>query len=309
MSRRPRHPALLTASVALGLVLAGCTSSGSNTPGNRPADPAVQSGAAQTSPLYDAIDRFSADAVAQAAYIEAGDSKRLNELAGQDERWASINAIGLGNAGSYVANLAIDQGAATYAVSAGQPPSAVTLIHGGQDLATVREAAEESGFVGDDDTLNAEGPPASMIANQVKLDGEDVIIAKSTGEVDWVDGSGASLTELDDVANALACLEDSIALMISKTPGSPTSTAVGLREDDGGIGTVLCVSGDEDLADEINEAYSSGTDEQQRPYSDTLRGVEVSEVHGMVQAKATLAEGLPAINFLKLYYASDLPGL
>lgn len=307
MPNVPSRLSLLAA--CAGLALAGCTSSGSD--GDQPADGATpeRSSAAQGSPLYQAIERFSADAVSQAAYIEAGDSQRLNELAAQDDRWRNINAIGLGNAGNYAANLAVDPATATYAVSAGQPPSAVTLIHGGQDLQAVRAAAEESGFTGDDDILDADGPPASMIANQVRLDGEDVIITKSTGEVEWVDGGGTTLTEVKDVAAALACLDDSIALMISKTPGSPTVTAVGLREDDGDIGTALCTSGDEDLADDITDAYASGDDQQQRPYSETFLGVEVSQAHGLVQARATLAEELPASTFLKMYYSSDLPGL
>jgi len=337
MSRRS-WGLVLTATLAVGVALSACSSSGSG--------PSVPS-----SDLGKALAQVTAGK--SLPDIEFGRPAAILTADGgkQTGPYSRAGGYGTGELASYATitpgALGFNALQATWAVTAGEPPRSGTLLAGLPSLSSVGAKSTALGatkhtsgsqtvyrFRADNavslsDRL-AKAFSGGLSPNVLSVDGSDLRVARAVAGLDLVSGGDPTLAG-DKAYTALArCLDDPLAAMLTasipkptrQTPATTTpptpgvrAVAVGLSGSQGVRPTEqLCVAADTgkhatDIAASIRKALASGRSHQaNEPWTDLLSNVSVSTSGSLVTVTAHPKQSVGGVLLTALANA-DLPGL
>jgi hypothetical protein len=220
-----------------------------------------------------------------------------------------------------------------YAISAGNPPRMVTLLHGGQSASLVTSRLGKLGWKQDNGTLTGPSPLSggseatglyALQMHTVRADGSDVRIGRSDTASDQLGSPSGSTLAANPLVSALAdCLGDVVAAQI-QVGGDlggkrPTGLAIGVRRPASNSATphaVACVAWSSQAAAtqytaDARKALSSGRSlATDQPYSNLLSHPTVTSVGGgqnIIQWQADTTRRADQI--FQMYEASDLPAL
>jgi hypothetical protein len=223
-----------------------------------------------------------------------------------------------------------------YAITAGNPPQAVTLLHGGQSASLVTSRMTKLGWKPNGGMLV--GPPLSdtsgsgsaseteyvLQLHMVQASGSDVTFGQSAGNLSQIGSPSGSTLAGDPLISALAsCLGDVVAAQVQVGGNlggrKPVAVAIGVAAPASNSATphaVACVAwqsqaGAAQYAAAARKALSSGGSiATNQPYSAVLSHTSVTSIGGsqnIVQWQADTPSRADVI--FQMYLAMDLPGL
>ena len=259
------------------------------------------SGAAQ-SPFAQAASRISPDALDKQHIVEFGQTSELLALSKTDQRWESVTPMGnlLAANEPWAESIGVAAEAADYSIEAGVFPTRVGVVAGGQDADAITEAAEQSGYTGDDVLTQDLSPaaPVTISIQQIKPLEQDVVLATVDADVGWVDGGSLFADQV--VGSVVACLGDVLAAMV--TEHDDAVVGVGVRADDGDIVSVICVPGGDDAVEDA-EKDLGGPD-----FVDRLELVGSEVVEDLARITVRHVADVPAGLLFSALAKQDLPG-
>jgi hypothetical protein len=220
-----------------------------------------------------------------------------------------------------------------YAISAGNPPQTVTLLHGGQSASLVTSRLGKLGWKQDNGVLV--GPPGlgggsaataqyALQMHEVRADGSDVRLGQSGVSSGQLGSPSGPTLASDPLISALAgCLGDVVAAQVQAAGQlggrNPAAVAVGVRRPASDTATphaVVCVAwssqaGATQYTADARKALSSGTSfATKQPYSDLLSHASVTSIGGsqnIVQWQADTPRRADQV--FQMYLNQDLPAL
>ncbi len=220
-----------------------------------------------------------------------------------------------------------------YAITAGNPPQSVALLHGGQDASQVTSHLTKLGWKQASGTLTGPSSPAGggeaaaeymLQLHKVRPDGTDVAFGGSRADLGNIGSPSGSTLAGDPVVGALAnCLGDVVAAQFSVGGDlggrNPVALALGIRTPASNTATpqaVVCVAWPSQAAAaqyaaDARKALSSGQSAtMKQPYSALLTHTSVTSVGGgqnLIQWQAD-TPGRASLIF-EMLFSRDLPGL
>ena len=300
----------------------------------------VQAGSGGTG--LDAALANVADTAVTRAQISYDNTAELVRLSGANpgttKGFAILRGWGASSLMDLAANLSGDTGISVfteeYAISAGNPPRTVTVLHGGQNASLVASRLGSLGWKQDKGVLA--GPPSTdgggsevtglyaLRIHVVRADGSDVRLGQSGTSTDQLGSPTGPTLASNPLISALAgCLGDVVAAQIQVGGGlggrSPAAVAIGVRRAASNTATphaVACVAWPGQAAAaqytaDARKALSSGISLATRqPYSDVLSHASVTSIGGsqnIVQWQADTASRADQI--FQMYLSMDLPAL
>jgi len=313
--------------IALASTLGGCSGgSGAGGPGGTGLDAALAK---------------VADTPVTRAAVAYDDTAALVKLAGASpgatKGFALLRGYGASSLMALAVQLTSDTGinvfSEDYAISAGNPPQVVTLLHGGQSAPVVTSRLGKLGWKQASGALLA--PALSTSGSQftamytlqmhvVRADGSDVRLGGSGASPGQLgQPSGATLASDPLISGLAGCLGDVVAAQVQvggQLGGrSPVAMAAGVAAPASNAATphaVVCVAWSSPAAAaqytaDAREALSSGTSLATRqPYSDYLQHGSVTSIGGsqnIVQWQADTPRRADQI--FQMYLTRDLPAL
>jgi hypothetical protein len=227
----------------------------------------------------------------------------------------------------------IDVFSEDYAISAGNPPQMLTLVHGGQDASLVTSRLAKLGWKQNGGTLTGPAFPAggsggasnySLQMHVVQASGSDVTVGQSGANLSQIGSPSGSTLASDPLIAALAsCLGDVFAAQVQVGGGlggrNPVAVAVGVAAPASNSATphaVACVawpgqSGAAQYAADVRKALSGGESlATNRPFSALLSNTSVTSIGGsqnIVQWQGDTPGRADLI--FQMYLDRDLPGL
>ena len=312
----------------LGLFVAVCAATplvtGCNTGENETADE-------ERTPLVRALDRIAATDATRHR-IEFDDTAALTTLGGDSA--TGFGSLALTGAYSLSVDLptvekstGLRPRSASYTITGGQAPAAVTLVAGGQDADEVEEQLAAFGWKADGNELVA--PPLGQGGGDTTLpvhlarvlaEGSDVAYAGTDGRLSDVAGAdGNTLADDRRVAALAGCLGDVVAarFAVGEQQDSPTMVAVGVRRPKASTdtpGAVACVSWPTSAAAdaytaELRDALARGTTRLRGDaYSELLKSSAVLEIGGDEHVVAWQADTPgSAFQVFELLLRNELP--
>ena len=322
-----RRAAVVMLSAVLSLVLVACSHGGSTPQPNRTESQRTPSGAG----LQTALGRIAATA-ANRNGIYYDDTAALTKLTGGDHTKGFGPLIGIGS--SSLSSMGeplhddtgIDVMGETYAISAGQPPKALTVVAGGQDSKLVTSRLTKLGWKPTGGLLTAPSLTATygIQLPKVRPSGSDVIIGGTDADLGEAgDPSGTTLAD-DALTSSLAgCLGDVVAAYLASgstvASSDLTELAVGVARPADSSATpraIVCTAWSAAGAASKYEAAArtalkSGISAaSNKPYSSYLKNPEVTTVGGpqhLVRWQADTPGNASMI--ISMVVRRDLPGL
>jgi hypothetical protein len=316
-----------TALLVLACTLGGCSG-------------ASNSGATGGTGLDAALSHV-ADTPATRVQVSYDDTAELVKLSGNDpgstKGFAGLLGLGSGALVDLYASLASDTGISLlredYAVTAGNPPQALTLLHGGQDATLVTSRLTKLGWKQGSGMLTGPSSPAgdsqaaflyALQLHVVRAGGADVAFGGSGADLGNIGSPPGSTLAGDPLVSALAdCLGDVVAAQVfvggDLGGRNPVAVAVGVRTPASDAATpraIACVAwqsqaGAAQYATDARKALSSGLSlATNQPYSAQLAHPSVTNVGGsqhLVQWEAD-TPGRASLIF-QMPLDRDLPGL
>jgi hypothetical protein len=282
-----------------------------------------------------------ADTPATRAQVAYDDTAALVKLAGTGlaptKGFALLRGYGASSLMELVTQLTSDTGinvfSEDYAITAGNPPQMVTLLHGGQSASAVTSRLGKLGWKQANGALLA--PPLSSSGSQftamyalqmhvVRADGSDVRLGGSGASPGQLGEPSGSTLASDPLISALAgCLGDVVAaqVQVGGPPGgrSPLAVAAGVAAPASNTATphaVVCVAWSSpaaaaQYAADAKKALSSGMSiATNQPYSDYLQHGSVTSIGGsqnIVQWQADTPRRADQV--FQMYLTRDLPAL
>jgi hypothetical protein len=283
-----------------------------------------------------------ADTAVTRAQISYDDTAGLVRLSGANpgttKGFAVLRGWGASSLMDLSAQLSGDTGISVftedYAISAGNPPRTVTLLHGGQSASLVTSRLGKLGWKQDNGALA--GPPPiggdgsevtglyALQMHVVRADGSDVRLGQSGTSTDQLGSPSGSNLASNPLIGALAgCLGDVVAAQFQAGGDlggrSPAAVAIGVRRPASNTATphaVVCVAWSGKAAAtqytaDARKALSSGTSlATEQPYSDLLSHASVADIGGsqnIVQWQADTPHRADQI--FQMYLTRDLPAL
>lgn len=286
--------------------------------------------------LQAALARVS-DTANNRSFISYDDTAELVGLVGKNPAapasgYGPLRGMGAGDLLSYEAELpeaGISLFNEDYAITAGSPPSTLTLIAGGQDASAVTQRLTKLGFKkAQDGTLASPTPPDLALyppsMSRVKASQSDVLAASPGASLSQA-GSPSGATLADDAAiKALAaCLGNvAAALMVSGSAANvtakPTEIAVGVSQPASASATphvVVCVSwptatAAAAYAANVRKALATGSSlATGRRYSATFSHATVTRVGGSAHVVEWQADEPTPETIFEEVNNIDLPAL
>lgn len=279
-----------------------------------------------------ALATVSPDAFGDRLTFEYGATKVLVEhyqSATSDDdrkRWLQPQTVGMGSLAAYVLlvkdQLGIDPVAADWSLSVGQPPGAMTILHGGQNADRVTKAARAGGWKGDE-VLSVElgGTTGDLMAYatfaaKIRPAGTDLYLGGVNSDPTKA-GLGTPTTPPAPIAQAVACLDDPVFAMgdAGMKLGNSTLVAVGAKVAGGQVTAELCWSTGsaadaKQVSDLVTKGLAGKDPAQNRPWSELLPGAKVEIVNDTsVRLTADLSADLPVTLPISLMVRGDLPGV
>ncbi|GAB3928776.1 hypothetical protein GCM10011575_13340 [Microlunatus endophyticus] len=314
----------VTALATVLILVLGACSHASPTGDHKPA-PGSDTG------LKSALARIS-DTAANRNGVYYDDTAGLTKLTGDSpaEGFGPLLGFGASSLSSMGKPLrddtGIDVAGESYAISAGQPPRALTVVAGGQDGRQVTSRLTKLGWKSAAGALTAPSVTATygIQLAKVRPDGSDVIIGGTGADLDRAgDPDGATLAD-DALTSALAgCLGDVVtAYFVSGstvTSSGMTELAAGIARPASASATpraVVCTAWSSPgtasrYAAAARTDLKSGTsDASNRPYSSLLKNSGVTSVGGRQNVVRWQADtpGNASMIFT-MVVQRDLPGL
>jgi hypothetical protein len=288
----------------------------------------------------DAALSHVADTSVTRAQISYDDTAELVRLSGTDpgnaKGFAVLRGWGASSIAQELVTLPSDTGISLfseeYAISAGNPPRAVTLLHGGQTASLVTSRLTKLGWKQKGGMLT--GPAFSAGVSQaaalyalqlhvVRADGSDVALGGTDADLSQIGSPSGSTLVGDPLIGALAgCLGDVIAAQVSAGDlggRNPVAVAIGVRTPASNAATphaVACVAwsgqaGAAQYAADVRKALSSGVSyATNQPYSALLSHPSVTSIGGsqhIVQWQADTPGRADLI--FQMFLNRDLPAL
>ncbi len=304
---------LLAALAVAGVTIAACSSDDGPGGGD--------------TPLLQALSRVAVpDAV---NFIEFGDLNRIDEASGGTFQgiWGNLDGMGTSSVFNYRTQLpdvlGVDVTAADTSIVVGLPPTAITLVQGGQDEDVIVSTSTGSGWSGDDILATEASPaePISLAAPQVRPLGSDVTFGGPGADLMMVDPDDAETLDADPLVGSLAsCVGDVIAATFVVDDPQPVVVGVRPDTDDADVPvSIVCAAADdadsaEQLAqrmiDDINDGVSLS--QGNRPFADLFSVVGHDVIDGDVptaQVELRHTDDAFAISAMRLIATRDLPGL
>jgi hypothetical protein len=275
------------------------------------------------------------------AEVSYDDTAALVRLSGTDpfstKGFAMLRGWGASSLMNLSADLSGDTGISVlredYAISAGNPPRMVTLLHGGQDAAQVTSRMGKLGWKQGNGVLVGPAFPgggsqaAALYALQmhvVRADGSDVRLGESAVSPGQLGPPSGPTLASDPLISALAgCLGDVVAAQVQVGGDlggrSPVAVAVGVSRPASNAATphaVTCVAwssqaGATQYTADARKALSSGSSLATRqPYSALLSHGSVTSIGGSQNIVQWQADTPRRADFIfQMYLNRDLPGL
>jgi hypothetical protein len=276
---------------------------------------------------------------AQISYDDTAELVRLSGTSpGTTKGFAVLRGWGASSLMDLAAQLSSDTGISVftedYAISAGNPPQMVTLLHGGQSASLVTSRLGKLGWKQDNGALS--GPPPTggggsdvtglyaLQMHVVRADGSDVRLGQSGASIGQLDSPSGSTLASNPLISALAgCLGDVVAAQIQVGGDlggkSPAAVAIGVRRPASNTATpraVACVAWSGQAAAtqytaDARKALSSGMSlATLQPYSGLLSHASVTSISGsqnIVQWQADTPRRADQV--FQMYLNRDLPAL
>jgi hypothetical protein len=282
-----------------------------------------------------------ADTPATRAAIAYDDTSALVQLAGTDpgatKGFAQIRGWGAASLADMMVSLSGDTGISVfgedYSITAGNPPQALTLLHGGQDASLVTSSLTKLGWKQNGGMLVGPAYPAGGSGNAtdyalqlhvVQASGSDLTFGGSAANLSQIGSPSGSTLAGDPLVAALAsCLGDVVAAQVQVGGDlggrNPVAVAVGVAAPASNAATphaVACVAwpsqaGATQYAADARKALSSGSSlATNQPFSAVLANPSVTSIGGsqhIVQWQADTPGRADRI--FQMYLDRDLPGL
>lgn len=260
-----------------------------------------------------------------------------NSLSAETKGYGQLRGMGAFSILSFMATLSSDTGVnvfgESYAISAGNEPSTVTLIAGGQDASLVTGRLIKLGWKkGADGTLTgpspatAPGDGAVYAFNMVKVQAanSDVMFGGSGGNLSQIGSpSGPTLAGDPGISALAGCLGNVVAATIysgtaASITAAPTEVAVGISQPASAAATphaVVCVSwpsqaAADKYASNARKALSTGlspaSDER---FSALLPHATVTSVGGSAQVVEWQADPSNVETVFNMLNSDSLPAL
>ncbi len=262
----------------------------------------------------------------------SGTSLGLGDLKG----FAVLRGYGASSLMELAARLTSDTGinvfSEDYAISAGNPPRMVTLLHGGQSASVVTSRLGKLGWKQDNGALAGPSPASAPEAtglyalqmHVVRADGSDVRVGLSGASASQLATPSGSTLASDPLISALAgCLGDVVAAQVQvggQLGGrNPTAVAIGVAAPASNTDTphaVVCVAwsspdGATQYTADARKALAGGKSlATDRPYTDYLKSGSVKNIGGsqnIVQWQADTPRRADQV--FQMYLNRDLPAL
>jgi len=326
----PNSPVLSRAVYTSAFVLLACNLAGCS---------GGQSGSGGGTGLETALSHVASTSSTrtQIAYDDTADLVRLSGTSlGAIKGFGILRGLGASPLVSVVANLASDTGIGLlkedYAISAGNPPKMVTLLHGGQNGSLVTSRLIKLGWKKNGGTLV--GPSLSggsqkaaeygLSMHVVQTSGSDVTFGEAEGKLSQIGSPSGSTLASDPLISALAsCLGDVVAAQIGVGGDlggrHPVAVALGVRKPASNAATphaIACVAwssqaGAAQYTTNARKALTSGlSGATNQPYSTLLSHTSVTDMGGsqhIVQWQADTTSRASLI--FQMYENRDLPAL
>jgi hypothetical protein len=297
------------------------------------------SGAAGGTGLETALSHV-ADTPGTRTQISYDDTAALVRLSGTDpgstKGFALLRGWGASSLATVMVYLAHDTGISLfgedYAITAGNPPRALTLLHGGQNASLVTSSLTKLGWKQNGGMLVGPAFPGgsgkasnySLQLHVVQANGSDVTFGGSDADLSQIGSPSGSTLAGDPLIGALAsCLGDVVAAQVQVGgdlgDGNPVAVAVGVAAPASNAATphvVACVAwpgqaGAAQYAADVRKALSSGSSlATNQPFSALLSHPSVTSIGGsqnIVQWQADTPSRADLI--FQMYVDRDLPGL
>jgi hypothetical protein len=275
----------------------------------------------------------------QVTYDDTAALVRLAGSSGSQKGFGVLLGLGATSIAQLMSVIAGDTGIdpykASYEITAGLPPTALTLISGGQDSAAVTSHMTKLGWKQSGGSLvlpaeNLSSPNEDLVQYELAMpllsaSGSNVAIGNSThADISQIGSpSGATLTSDPLISSLASCLGNVVAASIDAYPadlghGGLTGYALGVTQPASNTATphvVVCAAWSThgeagQYAAAVSKALSSGISAQKQSYASLLPGSSVTTVGGarnVVQWKASTPGRADEI--FALWESNSLPAL
>jgi hypothetical protein len=261
-----------------------------------------------------------------------------SSLSAESKGYGQLRGMGAPGLVSYLSTLPGDTGInlldENYAISAGaDPPTAVTLIAGGQDASLVTGRMIKLGWKKNADGVLAGPSPLAGTGNaaayaesmaKVQAGNSDVLFAGSSANLSQIGSpSRATLADDSDVSALAGCLGNVVAAAMYGPPdisvtAAPTEVAVGISQPASATATphaVVCVSwpsaaAADRYASNLRKALSTGLSPQvNEPFSVILPHATVTSVGGNAHVVEWQADPSNVMTVFDMLNTLGLPAL
>jgi hypothetical protein len=305
-------------------LVAGCSSGAGTAPGNSSLDGALA---------------HVADTANNRTSVDFDDTAELYRLTGQNPDFAKGFAVLIGLGASSVAQYAetlpaetgIDLSKESFAITAGSPPTTLTLIDGGQDASLISSRMTRLGWKSDGPALAAPAPAAAsgngtyfaLLMATVRVSQADATFGGTGADLTQIGSpTGPTLASDPQVSTLASCLGPVVAASFEASPPAggtgPAALAVGVRTPANGTAAPRAVAcsvwpteaAAGQYAAKLRSALSTGKSRTGEPYAALLTQPSVTAIGGAQHiVEWTATTRARADQVFQMLEEGDLPGL